>query len=559
MSASSLPQTSTLTFINRNLPEAAAARFARVLARQIASRGGSLAPGGYLIAVSLNAAREADSFALTPADGGVSIEANNLCTLYAGLGWFLLHSRFDFAGGFTPAALPVQKKQANSIRGMYLASHFYNFWHVAPMEEVEPHLENFALWGCNTLMLCLAPQHYTSFKSPEAEEMIARLKALFAYAGELGIAPALILFSNTGFHDRPEELAAPWDQRGNYITPNYAELHKEICPSLPGGMDEIRRAHREFFEAFADVPVKYFAYWAYDEGGCTCDDCAPWSTNGFIRCYEESVKDQIAEFFPDAEIILSTWHFDRHLKDEGVDFYDKLAAGAYPWAKYIMAIHFDGTLMPALTARGVPAEHRFIDFPEISMWGAKPWGGFGANPIPLRLDNIADNGGGALDGGFPYSEGLWEDINTFLCITRYSGWYETTTDALRDYIRYYFGAGDGETESLLRAIQLMETTLWRGCERLADGRMRYPLRVPNGVREVYRLITEADAVLPESARTSWQWRIVYLRAVIDYELYRNDCIPAASTRAQACFAELKEIYHAHDPRIQPAVNPPLGL
>ncbi len=546
----------TISLHNRNLSDAAFTRFTAVLARQLAPRGGALANDGYPITVGLDGAMEADSFALTPEGDGLSLAANDLCTLYAGLGHFLLKSSFDAQGSFTPALLPITVKQKDSIRGMYLASHFYNFWHVAPMEEVEPHLENFALWGCNTLMLCLAPQHYTSFKSPEAAEMIARLKVLFAYAGELGIAPALILFSNTGFHDRPEALAAPWDQRGNYITPNYAELHKEICPSLPGGMAEIRRAHREFFEAFADVPVKYFAYWAYDEGGCTCDACAPWSTNGFIRCYEESVKDQIAEFFPDAEIILSTWHFDRHLKNEGVDFYDKLVDGEYPWAKYIMAVHFDGTLIPTVTTRGVPDGRRFIDFPEISMYACKPWGGYGANPIPMRLDNIEDNGGGCLDGGFPYSEGFWEDINTFLCITRYSGWYPNTTDALRDYIRYYFIGADVET--LLRALQLMETTLWRGDEKTEDGRLRSPLRYPNAAREVYRLITETDAALPESIRQSWQWRIVYLRAVCDYELYYHNYIPSDSPRIQACLRELTELYHAHDPRIQRSVRPPLG-
>lgn len=542
--------------INQNLPPNAFARFTAVLARQIKPHGGMLADGGYPITAALDSTMEADSFALTPNGDGLLLKANTLCTLYAGLGYFLLKSCFDTQGGFTPVPLPVCVKQKDSIRGMYLASHFYNFWHVAPMAEVEPHIESFALWGCNTLMLCLAPQHYASFKSPDAAEMIARLKALFAYAGELGIAPALILFSNTGFHDRPEALAAPWDQRGNYITPNYAELHKEVCPSLPGGIDEIRRAHREFFEAFADVPVKYFAYWAYDEGGCTCDDCAPWSTNGFIRCYEESVKDQIVEFFPDAEIILSTWHFDRHLKNESVDFYDKIAAGEYPWAKYIMAVHFDGTLIPTLRARGVPDGRRFIDFPEISMYACKPWGGYGANPIPMRLDNIADNGGDCLDGGFPYSEGFWEDINTFLCLTRYSGWYPNTTDALRDYIRHYFTGAD--TETLLRALQLMETTLWRGDEKTEDGRLRSPLRYPNAAREVYRLITETDARLPDAIRQSWRWRIVYLRAVCDYELYCHDYIPSASPRIEACLRELTELYHAHDPRIQRAVRPPLG-
>lgn len=554
----------TLDLKNGNLSDKEFSCLESVLRRHAEKRGGRLgkADDAYRITVSVvpysdEEKDRKDSFLVSP-DGnyGAQISANNLCTLYAGLGRFLISSSFDFCGGFEPAALPISHEQKCRIRGMYLATHFYNFWHIAPMDEVRPYIEDLALWGCNSLMLCLAPQHYTSFKSPDAVKMAERLKELFACAGEMGIDPALILFSNTGYIDRPEEIAAPWDMRGEYITPNYAELHREICPNLPGGMDEIRRVHREFFEAFSDVPIKYFAYWPYDEGGCTCDACSRWSENGAVKVYEESVKPLIKEYFPDAEMILSTWHFDRHLRDEGLRLYNNVAAGKYPWAKYILAVHGDGQLMPLVLKNGAPDDRSVIDFPEISMWSCRPWGGYGANPIPMRLDNFFSAAGDALDGGFPYSEGMWENLNEFFCVSHYSGAYESTTDALRDYIRYYFGIKD--TEKLVRAIQLMEATLWRKTELAPDGRLRVTPYVPAAIREIYKIITEIDATLPEAVKKDARWRIIYLRAVIDFEISTHENIPLNSARAQSCFRELWDIYHAYDMRIQKSVCPPLG-
>ena len=553
----------TLTLKSANIPEKDIARIKKTVGRILEHRGCALCDGGYSVTLDLvprgvgEAENKKDRYSIIEdGKGGALVTASDLCTVYAALGRFFMSGSFDFRGGFVPPTLPIEHEQKSSVRGMYLASHFYNFWHVAPMEDVMPFIEDLALWGCNTLMLCLAPQHYRSFKSPEAIEMADRLKKIFACAAEFGIAPALILFSNTGFLDRSEDIAAPWDMRGEYITANYAELHKEICPNLPGGMEEIRRCHREFFELFSDVPVKYFAYWAYDEGGCTCDVCSRWSENGFIKVYEESVKPLLSEYFPDAKLILSTWHFDRHLRDEGKRLYEKISSGKYPWAEYVMAVYGDGQFMPLTAEHGAPGGRPVIDFPEISMWGGKPWGGYGANPLTMRLDNFFSSVGDVLDGGFPYSEGFWENINEFCCMSHYSGTHADTADAVRDYVRFYFGISD--TEPLLRAVELLEITLWRKVETMPDGRLRVTPHFPAAVREAYRLVTEADAVMTDAAKQDPRWRIIYLRAVIDYELYTHDFIPMNSVTAQKCFRELWALYHAYDIRIQPAVCPPLG-
>ena len=96
------------------------------------------------------------------------------------------------------------------------------------------------------------------------------MKQMLNFADLCGLAPALILFSNTGFKDSYHGIEAQCelDGSGRYIRNNVAEFNTEICPNVPGGMEEIERQQRQFFEAFADTPIRYFALWAYDEGGC---------------------------------------------------------------------------------------------------------------------------------------------------------------------------------------------------------------------------------------------------------------------------------------------------
>jgi hypothetical protein len=45
-----------------------------------------------------------------------------------------------------------QEAEVKPIHGMYFASHFFNFYHVAPIEQVYRLQEDLALRGCNALM-----------------------------------------------------------------------------------------------------------------------------------------------------------------------------------------------------------------------------------------------------------------------------------------------------------------------------------------------------------------------------------------------------------------------
>jgi hypothetical protein len=90
---------------------------------------------------------------------------------------------------------------------------------------------------------------------------------------------------------------------------------------------------------------------------------------------------------------------------------------------------------------GGPGGLPLYNFPEISMWGRQPWGGFGANPMPARLQTRWEETKGLVVGGAPYSEGVYNDINMVVCLRHY--WDPagaTAADTVRDYAAFEFGA-----------------------------------------------------------------------------------------------------------------------
>ena len=101
-----------------------------------------------------------------------------------------------------------------------------------------------------------------------------------------------------------------------------------------------------------------------------------------------AARDTAREIFPDIKVIVGTWAFDAP-NDEGEyeGLYKRLRTDM-SWIDYLMVdAHGD---FPSY-----PLEHEVIrpivNFPEISMWGLAPWGGFGANPLPERFQRIWDS------------------------------------------------------------------------------------------------------------------------------------------------------------------------
>jgi hypothetical protein len=82
------------------------------------------------------------------AKGTVRIIASDERGLLYGVGRFLHTSAYD-SQGFTPGRWRGVSVPTSSVRGIYFATHFQNYYQVAPIEEVARYVEDVSLWGMN--------------------------------------------------------------------------------------------------------------------------------------------------------------------------------------------------------------------------------------------------------------------------------------------------------------------------------------------------------------------------------------------------------------------------
>jgi hypothetical protein len=87
--------------------------------------------------------------------------------------------------------------------------------------------------------------------------------------------------------------------------------------------------------------------------------------------------------FPQIQIILSTWLFDPGIDEGEWEGLSAKLSENHEWIDFILADSHTIYLRYPLI-HGVPGGLPLLNFPEISMWGMSPWGGYGANPLPRR-------------------------------------------------------------------------------------------------------------------------------------------------------------------------------
>jgi hypothetical protein len=360
-------------------------------------------------------------------------------------------------------------------------------------------------------------------------------------ARELGIQFATGI-SNTMFIGAPANIRAkhlpdPTGRRGNSGHP--------ICPSNPEGHAYLMENARRLYEKLADVGLDILCHWPYDEGGCACEQCQPWGSNGYLKLARD-LTELGRRYFPKLRTVLSTWMFDTPPEGEWLGLTDALANGK-PWLDYILAdSHEDFPRYPLES--GVPGNLPLLNFPEISMWGNWPWGGFGANPLPARLQRLWDQVKHLVQGGFPYSEGIYEDLNKAVVLQFYWDPSRTSRETLEEYIAYEYGAG--VTDHVLTLLAALENTASCAYEnKLVDTEV---------VLRAYQMAAAVNARLPEWARCNWRWEILHLRAVLDRERFAGGGLE--SPAAEAALLRLIEIYHCQietDDPYHHRVRPPL--
>ena len=493
-----------------------------------------------------------EAFSILSEAGRTVIEGPTRRARLYGLGRHLREP--SFCGGDAPA---------QSVRGVYFATHFGNWYDYASEREMREYVEELSLWGCNQVRVWLDMHDFSGADDPRAVEKVKRLKMILALARECGLEPSLLVLANEAFADSPENLRADWRGGQNgYACELRGHYHVELCPSKPGGLELILKEREAVLDLFADVSVGNVCIFPYDQGGCTCSACAPWGANGLFRVLPPLCA-LIRRKLPGCRIEVGTWYFDHFgalgewkgfcaRADEVRRCADLLSVERLEWLKGGNPIGLPTTSMA-----------------EISMWHMLPWGGFGANPCPKRFAAYAQKGIGALAGFRPYSEGIYEDLNKVLFLRL--GWNPSAAwrQIVGDYAAFHFGVSE---DTVAEAVSLLEDAQAHEAKIVQDGR-RYSLYNCANVKaerpfavafsghrpdrekaaRALKLLTAYETKMPAIRRSQWRWRILKLRAAVDARLAEGAELSAPDLRA--AFDELAEIYRVGE-RTEPFLTPP---
>jgi hypothetical protein len=520
-------------------PDAVMVNSARVFARQVTQRCAAKVTtegsGTLRVSLGIEPGLGAEGFKITSdSSGSIRIIGNDARGLLFGIGKFLHTSRYD-QGGFTPGTWRGTSVPEGSFRTLGATAHFMNFYEAAPIEEVQAYVEDLALWGANVVSVGFPTWDFKGFDDPGARRNLEHLRAILKAAKASGLRVGLGTCPNQGFAGAPPETRASsfpdgLGRRGFFGV--------NCCPSKPVGHEYLLNLYGRLFDEFKDIGLDYLGCWPYDEGGCGCADCWPWGSRGFPTLSRAVVQAARARF-PGIKCVLSTWCYDTPPAGEWAGL-AKFLEKDKSWVDYIMAdSHTDFPRYPL--EQGVPGGLPLVNFPEISMYGRTPWGGFGANPLPARVAALWKQTQGKLAGGAPYSEGIYGDINEVICMQLYWQKSRTADDIVKEYLAFEYSPA--VTEELAQAVRLLEATwLERG---------------PKSA-EAWALLQKADAKLTPQAKAAWRWRILYLRGQIDNELWRrHDKLEGPVPKA--AFDELTRIYHAENVHGMPVRPPQISL
>jgi hypothetical protein len=513
-------------------------------------QGGDVAP--LRIQLCLDAGLDDEEYSISrPQPDAVHVRGGSRLGLIYGIGKFLRTSTFS-AASFQPSRWTGTSRPVGLIRGVYFAIHFHNWYQMATENEINRYVEDLALWGVNAVEIVYPFINLDGWDDPEAQPNLDRLRTFIRALKRLGLAAGMKTNPSKGFVQSPPAFRATrlTDQlgrRGNYGF--------NICTSIPEAREMVLENNRVLFAGIADLGLDLMTFWPYDEGGCACARCAPWGANGFLSM-SRSLADLARSFFPQLKVTLSTWMFDT--PDEGEwEGLSRALARDPGWVDYIIAdSHGDFPQYPL--TNGVPGDLPLISFPEISMWGQYPWGQFGATPLPQRFQRLWHQVKHIVSGGFPYSEGIYEDLNKVIVNQLYWDPQADVEEITREYIGYEIsGACVGDTVELIRLIERTHTQIaTHDKAQMAD------------IGAAWEIAQSCHARLSDAERSRWRWKLLYYRALLDHERFRLagagpweqlwttsysgeryqswEDVLRSSPLAQEALADLVSLYHAKE-------------
>lgn len=522
------------------------ARILSIARRQVEARCKTevLAKGQAAQTLHLGTQRGIETDAFRIEDGPcqtIRIVGGDERALLYGLGKFLRSSEYQ-NDVLIPSSWRGVSAPDRPVRGIYFATHFHNFYHVAPLDELEHYIEDLALWGVNTLAVWFDMNHYPGIRDPDAQAMLTRLRFLLHTAKQLGLSTALMFIGNEIYARGPGGIRSDHGGAEALLIGGSGG-----CPNKPGARESIARAAREKLEHFADLAPDFLLLWPYDPGGCNCPQCRPWGANGFLTVAEPTAR-MYRQLVPNGKVILSTWYFDRFTQGEWAGL-DRAFREKPDWVDYLMADDCTDQFPPYPLEHGVPGGLPMLSFPEISMYQSL-WGGIGANPLPRHLQSLWDMAGDLLVGGFPYSEGIFEDLNKVIVAQLQWKKDRPAMDIVREYIAFEYSSD--VVEEVSEAVEILERNIAHGPFREENGVYSIPMSRCGDADRAWSLLQNADRRMSAGARGRWRWRILHLRGLIDAELAAHGF--RITERCEEAFQELVRIYHAE--RAAFVVSPP---
>jgi len=486
----------------------------RVEARTPASEGAA-----FRVRFVPDAAVVGENARVTVRNGAGEVRASRFRGFVAGAGNLLKAIRygertFEVPDGDYPFA------PHGELRIAYFARHLLNWFMEAPADELCRYIDDLALDGINAFIY----QYYvdaldrTTCDAARTEEYLKVSKAMADRIARLDCELVQFGGGNQMPDDSPEAIRA----EPNVIKPNKrVNFGFNACPNKPGGLEAMVAKRAKDLAETAGVQVDYFCHWPYDEGGCGCAKCHPWGSNGFLKTVER-LRQQNLSVCPKAKTILSTWYFT---DEEYAGLWDYLAR--HDWIDYVI-VDDSGSVYPKYPVEHkMPGRAKIITFPEISMWGRSPWGGFGATALPDHLEKLYRQAEPVSHGFMYYGEGLFEDINKWIELCFYRDRKLTVDDNLRTYGAYHFAGAD--PEDFVRLARLMEAT------------HRFEQAKREDVDAQKALALKMDGMILPGQKRSWRWRQTYLRCLLDAEVFG---VPGRQPEsATPHFRELLKLYH----------------
>ncbi|MBE6589763.1 MAG: hypothetical protein E7643_06250 [Ruminococcaceae bacterium] len=505
----------------------------------------TLSEAGYRIDLRIDAAiGKEESYQILSDTDGCSVVGSCSLGLFFGIGK-LLHSAKWTNEEMIPTPTNGTVTPATPFRAMYFSVHFYNWYHMASVAELESYVEDMLLWGYNAILSILPVANITYWGDDLHRESAEKISRIYTLAKKYGMRVGILSCVNQTTRSRPAELINDTSfnllMRGNH--------GQNICMSKPGALEHMQEVWSHVLDLFEGIGLDYIVSWPYDEGGCGCAECRPWGANKYLDTVIELRKVVLARF-PHAKFVVSTWAFDDP-DDEGEyeGLYRRLKTDL-DWVDYLMIDSHGEFPRYALEHEVIKP---IINFPEISMWGLIPWGGFGANPLPTRFQEFWDSSKHLLSGGLPYSEGVYEDISKIQCIGYYWNPDASWQEILSEYIRFEY------SPEVVEDVLEMMLCIERNHTHIGNGE-EPELGIALRAAELARA---ADSRLDQRARNAWRWRILYIRAILDekryiayqtaypndpkhvkrFSLFSGDLL-INDREAQEMFAELQALYHS---------------